>query len=787
MSSDKFRDFIFLISALFLPLLNAGEHLVISNGKSKAYSTPAKALAKAKTGDTVIIDNGFWYGGLKMKTPGVTLKGKEKTVIFAGTKVDASAWKAAPEAGKNAWKTSWKQVPDTIVCNGRFLLELHPNNGNGTFSYKEIMKYGVGSTGRALLGGIFSYDRKSKYVTVSLADIDDISKCTIVISARSKDALTIAADNCTASNLTLVGGEAGAAFRNANNSEIHHILALANKNGILFTDNSSNCSAHHCDTILNPDSFSSNAKSGPHGAYWDIWLAHKRVGSWDKTGIAIFWAGKGNQIYSNTVYNHWNGIHCGTNPKTWNKGLKEYYQNFVAHQKGRVNQSTIVRNNRIDLCCDDGIEPSGDVQDNRWHSNIVTRAHCGLRIKVIDIGPLYLYDNEIYDCLDGIRFFKAITEPAQVYLFHNKLQHRVAHSLAGVETIPLKGALGKAVPAGVKGGNIHNNLYITDNYTKAFPKPGTALFSASHNAYSCSRPAELPENIDRNSRFNLKIDSGAAICKEVKAEKLDKKLIAESGKYAGLLSLAREETPNSFVSGRYEYASKIFDMKLRKWKKSPLYIRRFIRGAKQNYIITNSKKADTVKLVLYAYLMPKKKDSGVRVTFSDNKGIFGEKQLKFLSVQEIDIPAKGREKIRVSLISKRSDASWALDAANNNISCELLLDEPLEIMAGDDVSPIKISTRITNSTEVIGVKATPLFEQKEPFVWIRPDGRKIPLPADGKVNSEKIPGVWILQGGNCRRVRFEAVKSYPAPLIRVHKADINNELEIRTPPPGFPE
>ena len=786
-ASDMKKSLLLLLAFLSF-LAYSNECLLISGGKSKKYSTPGKALSKAKSGDTVIIGNGVWEGGLKINVPDLTVKGKERTVIFAGRKISSAAWQKAPEAGKNAWKTVTKMVPDTVVCNGRALIELHPSNGKGAYSYREIMKYGIGSTGRVLLGGIFSYDRKTKTLTVSLPDCEDISKCSIYVSGRGKDAVTVQADNCKISDLTVVGGEGGVAFRKAKNSEVSRVLALANKNGILFTDGSSGCSAHHCDVILNGDHVLCNAAWGPMSAAWDVWLAYKRVGSWDKTGIAIFWAGKGNKIYSNTVYNHWNGIHCGTNPKTWNRGLKEYYQNNISCQKGRVNQETEVFNNRIDLCFDDALEPAGDVQNHKWYSNKVTRAHCGLRIKTIDIGPLYLFDNDISDCLDGIRFFKTVTEPAQVYVVHNKLQHSFAHTFAGVEAAPLKGTLGKKVPGGVRGGHMHNNLYITESYSKTFPKPGTPMFSASNNAYMCKRPAEISKDLESESRFELKLDAKDDVCKSVKAKKLSTaELPAEKqGEFAGLLGLDKEATPKTFVSGRYEETSKMFDFSAKDWKDIPLYVRRFVRGAKQNYVIESKNALNNTKILIRAYLRTQMKPVDFKVVFSDDKGVIAEKSMKFLAVQELEIPAQERRKVIMSVVSPQKDAAWCVENITPEISCRLLLNEPVEIIAGNDISAIEITTEVSAQDKSIGIAVESLFEQKKPFVWITPDGKSLELPKNGIINTAGKTGTWKLAGGNCRRIRISPVKGCKAPELEVLKVDASKELKIRPAPAGFP-
>ena len=69
MDSLKYKILPVLLLGVLLNGLFAAEHLVISNGKTKKYSTPAKARAEAKSGDTVVIDNGFWQGGLKLSVP----------------------------------------------------------------------------------------------------------------------------------------------------------------------------------------------------------------------------------------------------------------------------------------------------------------------------------------------------------------------------------------------------------------------------------------------------------------------------------------------------------------------------------------------------------------------------------------------------------------------------------------------------------------------------------------------------------------------------------------------
>ena len=780
MSVNKFTAAVVFVLSLVQAF--AADNFVISNGKSKAYPTPAKALAKAKAGDTVVIADGIWEGGLKLTVPGVKLKGSPNTIICAGRKIPANAWIPAPEAGQNAWKTPVSKVPSNVVCNGRALLELHSANGNGADNYKEIMKYGVASTGRVLLGGIFSYDRKNKILTVSLPDISDIKKCTIFVADRGKDALTIAADNCTVSDLTLLGGDAGAAFRNCANSEVHHVFAVANNNGILFTDNCRGCSAHHCDITLNPDSFTCDARTGTSSAVWDVWLAHKRVGSWDKTGIAVFWAGRDNKIFCNTVYNHWNGIHCGTNPKTWNNGLKEYYYNNIVPQKGRVNQSLQVFNNRVDLCIDDALEPSGDVENQQWYSNVVTRAHCGIRIKVVDIGPLYIFDNDISNCLDGIRFFKNLTEPAQVYVIHNRLQHRTAHTFASVETIPLKGVLGSKVPGGIRGGHMHNNLYLTNSYTAEFPPKGTALFTASNNAYTCTRPAELPAEQEKESRFSLDIKDVPDTCKEVKAKELSETELpcTQRGQYAGLLNISPEKTPKTFISGRYQNAAKILDMRVRKWTSTAIPAHCFVMAPEQTYVIENPTGLDSAKLLLRAYLGPKVKNSTFKIIFSDGEKVISEKKLKFLAVRELDIPLAKCKKLTMKIISKNRKASWAIECLSPEISCKLVLDKKVDIVAYNNTSTVKLALSAQNNKD-IAISATGLPDMS--LTCISPDGKKLPFPKDGKINTTNSSGKGMLVSGNSRRITLAPVNA-SHPLIDTPIIE-NLPLTLRLPSEGF--
>ena len=783
MSATKFTVFSLLLF-LFCSAYSA-EHLVISNGKRKAYPTPAKALAKAKSGDTVVIADGFWEDGLKMTVPNVTLKGSKNTVLCAGREIPAKSWKPAPEAGKNAWKTSWDKTPANVVCNGRLLLELHPANGNGSLNYKEIMAYGVANTGRELLGGIFSHDRKNKTLTVSLPGVSDIAGCRIFVANRGKDALTVAADNCVVSDLTLLGGESGVAFRKCKGSEVHHVLTVANNNGIMFTDGCSNCSAHHCDVTLNPDSFTCNAQIGTSSAVWDVWLAHKRVGSWDKTGIALFWAGSGNKVYCNTVYNHWNGIHCGTNPKTWNKGLKEYYYNNIVPQKGRVNQNTMVFNNRVDLCIDDALEPAGDVQNQQWYSNVVTRAHCGIRIKTIDIGPLYIYDNDVYGCLDGIRFFKNLTEPAQVYVMHNRLRHRAAHTFAAVETVPLKGELGNKIPGGVRGGHMHNNLYLTECYTAEFPPKGTALFTASNNAYTCGRPAELPAELEKNSRFSLDIKDNPAVCKDVPAKELGKDELpcGKRGKYAGLLNISPEKTPESFISGRYHDAAKLLDMRLRKWDFTTLKSHCFVMAPEQTYIIENPEKLDKAEILVRAYLGPKIKNIGFKIICSDDGKVIAEKSFKFFAVQKVEIPLAGKKRVTMRIVSKNRKASWALECFSKGVACKLLLDKKVDIVAFNNSSAINLSVEPQNGDKQIAVSAAGVPGMT--LSWESPDGKTMPFTE--KIDTGKTSGVWRLVSGNSRRLQLAPLTGkYPVINTPITE-NIAPSLSLRLPSKGFAE
>ena len=69
----------------------------------------------------------------------------------------------------------------------------------------------------------------------------------------------------------------------------------------------------------------------------------------------------------------------------------------------RYNRGLKVHHNRLDLTLDDALEPDGEVVDNQWHGNVVTRARCAARLKTLTMGPLYFYNNTLLDSLDGLR------------------------------------------------------------------------------------------------------------------------------------------------------------------------------------------------------------------------------------------------------------------------------------------------------------------------------------------------------------------------------------------------
>ncbi|MBT63704.1 MAG: hypothetical protein CML13_10880 [Puniceicoccaceae bacterium] len=91
------------------------------------------------------------------------------------------------------------------------------------------------------------------------------------------------------------------------------------------------------------------------------------------------------------------------------------------------NQDLNIHHNRIEDMNDDALEPNSAEVNCRWHDNLILRSRCALRVKVVDVGPLYLYRNLFDDNREDIRFYGELElNPAEVFVYHNTSTARVA-------------------------------------------------------------------------------------------------------------------------------------------------------------------------------------------------------------------------------------------------------------------------------------------------------------------------------------------------------------------------
>ncbi|MCL2647522.1 MAG: right-handed parallel beta-helix repeat-containing protein [Phycisphaerales bacterium] len=132
-----------------------------------------------------------------------------------------------------------------------------------------------------------------------------------------------------------------------------------------------------------------------------------------------------------------------------------------------------IHNNEVSECFDDGCEMDGSDRNNRLYTNRFVNCHTGLSFQPIHGGPIYAFQNAVYN-VKG-EFFKFHNNPSGCIVFHNTCTKN------GGGSGPL---LMCWTSRSINGVHLFNNLYLGNKCTRAVDYD-TPLFNCSsdYNGY----------------------------------------------------------------------------------------------------------------------------------------------------------------------------------------------------------------------------------------------------------------------------------------------------------------
>ncbi|MFG0247426.1 MAG: hypothetical protein ACF8OB_00960, partial [Phycisphaeraceae bacterium JB051] len=371
-----------------LPTAKAGvldpatEVKIIRQGQTITFTSASQAIAKAQRGDVIELGAGTHAGPLVLDKANLTLQAKPGVIARVNGN-DANwkpQWKRAPEFGATAWQSPIDFEPVTMSINQRVMI--HATESRGGLL---VHDNGVGRGGRLPLHSVFTFRQSQRDVIVSFATDINPNQQTIEAAQEGRCAIDIRADHCVVRHLIANGGKAAINLQDTTGSVVEHCLAYGADIGIRLTQGATQCKILRCDVTWNQDAMSIDCDTNSGLAGDDVWMAHKRFGTYDKWGILAFRAGPNNEISGNYVYDTWNGIQNETGISK--EDIAAHYQENIFKGISNFNVGLKVHHNRVDLTMDDALEPGGDLKDNHWYSNLVTRARCAARLKAIAIGP----------------------------------------------------------------------------------------------------------------------------------------------------------------------------------------------------------------------------------------------------------------------------------------------------------------------------------------------------------------------------------------------------------------
>ena len=401
-----------------------------NNGNSGTSTSPFKTIQKAadivKAGDTVIVRAGTYRERIIMKSSGtasqrITFQGEPGAIIDGGDVF--LDWTSAPEVGAGVYKKRLPYVPQNMTWNDKYVLMIKDSLMSSSTGFTLLKRPSSDASWNGV-EAFFGTKSGITYVRFRYGQNPNNEKLRFsnytpgAIHIENKSFITVRGLTImNAYNLILI-------LKASNNNIIEKNTVLGGRESIFLKGypNEPLANTPSRNHIRNNE-ISLNYIYTNYGNYYkrtqtdfNIWMAFKNLSSSDRVGIHVAHAGDDNQIYSNHIFKHHDGIDHTD------------YSSSAIH-----NRRLKIYNNNIHNMQDSGIEAIDSGIGIEWHDNSIRETTTSLRIKKITTGPLYIYRNRVSNVTQkeysgggaGLAFNASIDiEPnalGKVYFYHNSL------------------------------------------------------------------------------------------------------------------------------------------------------------------------------------------------------------------------------------------------------------------------------------------------------------------------------------------------------------------------------
>lgn len=406
-----------------------------------------KAIDAAKEGDTVLVKPGTYTEYLRVTKSRLRLMGQPGAVIDVRQAFPAGWTKDLDwDPRGRVWNRKLPFRPGRMYWKGLNVEGIHPATMSGAANgWADNLRQKC--TGRDLMrlesddyywtGGnvVWGYRNEDPLtVYVRFAEPERFAAADISF-ASEKPAIEVTADmaGVIIRGLTIVGGNLGIHLgTNAKGCIVEDNYISGCRDSVsLVGDGGSNIVRNNSCTLKHLKTLDPN-----HKDHLQVWRRFKLEGFKDGRGVALTNHGDNNQVYGNTIFEHWDGIQT----------VEDWGDPTPAKR-------TRVFNNVMTSIADDGLEPTASEVQSEWFGNVVCNAGLAIRMKNCSVGPAYFYGNKLHAASDppyrhadrssswaggkGIYFYTET--PGTIYIYHNSFQYGTVLSPTGSRRVGTDG------------------------------------------------------------------------------------------------------------------------------------------------------------------------------------------------------------------------------------------------------------------------------------------------------------------------------------------------------------
>lgn len=459
-------------------------------------ATPLRdAIARAASGDTVIVEPGVYRERVKIDKP-LTLRGTAGAILDGGAAFEGQ-WIEAGAELPGVFTATAERQPYGLLAGGKFVAELRFSRvqEKGDWNWQTLLTKGPPLSGFSQIRALWLYHPKEKRIYARFENGAAPAAGDLIFVPSREPLLTIdGTKDVTVEGLSFANGYQAIVITKSSACLIRQCrITSFEQSGIVLAAGASDCQITECEITRN--SLEEWTPSLQHDrSNYEIWQVHKDAGNYDRNGINLIRAGKGNRILNNRIDRVFDGIALG-----------DYAAESLDIPLPDENhcRATEIAGNVISNTRDSGIELGVGCIEVNVHHNVLRQTHGGLRFKLPRIGPVFIHHNRFIDNAPFSIWFSMDASPAEGYVYHNTILRGSSEAL-----LISRDSMQRKTFVAPKW-HFVNNLIINE---RGFCKPSNEVtldFTTAHNVVTGKmRPWPKDAAKDTGSVYAVEIEHG---------------------------------------------------------------------------------------------------------------------------------------------------------------------------------------------------------------------------------------------------------------------------------------